>query len=200
LSDKGKFMQLREMWKRLFDTVVSFFSLLLFFIPMLIIYLLIISESNGASFFIQKRVGKGNIEFNMYKFRSMVVGTPNVATDKLLDSNNYVTRIGKIIRKYSLDELPQLWNIFKGDMSIVGPRPALYNQYDLRDTRNKLGISILKPGLTGWAQINGRDDISLDKKIELDYYYLRNQSLWFDFKIIVLTFLTVFSGTGTNPR
>ncbi|MFA6538653.1 MAG: sugar transferase [Negativicutes bacterium] len=188
------------MWKRLFDTVVSFFSLLLFFIPMLIIYLLIISESNGASFFIQKRVGKGNIEFNMYKFRSMVVGTPNVATDKLLDSNNYVTRIGKIIRKYSLDELPQLWNIFKGDMSIVGPRPALYNQYDLRDTRNKLGISILKPGLTGWAQINGRDDISLDKKIELDYYYLRNQSLWFDFKIIVLTFLTVFSGTGTNPR
>ncbi|MFA6075378.1 MAG: sugar transferase [Negativicutes bacterium] len=193
-------MQLREMWKRLFDTVVSFFSLLLFFIPMLIIYLLIISESNGASFFIQKRVGKGNIEFNMYKFRSMVVGTPNVATDKLLDSNNYVTRIGKIIRKYSLDELPQLWNIFKGDMSIVGPRPALYNQYDLRDTRNKLGISILKPGLTGWAQINGRDDISLDKKIELDYYYLRNQSLWFDFKIIVLTFLTVFSGTGTNPR
>ena len=185
--------------KRLIDITVSFISLLVFALLMLIVHLSIIFESKGGSVIIQKRVGKNDVEFAMYKFRSMLVGTPEVATDKLVGSDKYITRVGKFIRKYSLDELPQLLNILIGDMTIVGPRPALYNQDDLREARNKLGISVLKPGLTGWAQINGRDDISLDQKIELDYYYLQHQSFWFDTKIIYLTFFTVFSGKGTNP-
>ncbi|MEI6285466.1 MAG: sugar transferase [Bacillota bacterium] len=186
--------------KRIFDGLVALFSLIILFIPMTIIYVLIIFESIGGPVFKQRRSGQDDIEFDLYKFRSMIIGTPDIATHQLVNSDNYITKVGKFIRKYSLDELPQLWNILIGDMSLVGPRPALYNQYDLREARNKLGISILKPGLTGWAQINGRDDISLDKKIELDYYYLQHKSFWFDIKIIVLTFLTVFKGTGTNPQ
>ena len=132
----------------------------------------------------------------MLKFRTMKVGTPNVATDKLTNPGQFITRIGVYLRKYSIDELPQLWNILRGDMSVVGPRPALYNQYELRQARNELNISSLRPGLTGWAQINGRDDIPLAQKIALDKYYLEHQSFFFDTKIIFLTAFRVFHGNG----
>lgn len=130
----------------------------------------------------------------------MVVGTPEVATDKLVNGQQYITRIGYNLRKYSLDELPQLLNILLGDMSIVGPRPALFNQHELRKMRNDLGISQINPGLTGWAQVNGRDEISLDKKVALDHYYYMNQSFWLDLKIIYRTFFNVWSGDGENVK
>jgi O-antigen biosynthesis protein WbqP len=126
----------------------------------------------------------------------MKFGTPDVATDQLANPEKYITTMGYYLRKYSIDELPQLWNILRGDMSIVGPRPALYNQYELRKARNDLQISLLRPGLTGWAQINGRDDILLHEKISLDKYYYDHQSLGFDAKIIFLTAFRVFQGNG----
>ena len=139
-----------------------------------------------------------NKEFYIYKFRTMRTDTPDVATHLLKNPEAYITPIGKFLRKTSLDELPQLFNILKGDMSLVGPRPALYNQYDLKEMRNKQGINILMPGLTGWAQINGRDEISLEEKVRLDKEYLENRSFCFDIKILFLTFFKVLKKEGVK--
>lgn len=182
--------------KRCFDIIMS--GAALFFLgPILLTTALIIKvNSAGPIIFVQRRVGRFDKEFVMYKFRTMHVGTPEVATDKLKDSKSYITSVGYYLRKYSIDELPQLINILLGDMSIVGPRPALYNQYDLRAMRNEAGVSAIRPGLTGWAQVNGRDEIPLEQKVELDAYYLKQRSFFFDLQIIYRTIFSVYSGDG----
>ncbi|MEN6414746.1 MAG: sugar transferase [Veillonellales bacterium] len=186
--------------KRLFDVTSSAVALLLFLPLFIFIAILIKFDSRGPVFFCQRRIGVKDKEFMMYKFRSMAVGTPEVATDKLTNSQAYITKVGYYLRKYSLDELPQLINILKGDMSVVGPRPALYNQYELREKRNKQGISALRPGLTGWAQINGRDEIALEEKFKLDSFYSQHQSFWLDMKIIFCTLFSVYSGSGVKVK
>ena len=148
--------------------------------------------SPGKAIYWSKRVGKNNEIFNMPKFRTMHEDTPEFATDLLKNPSNHVTKIGRFLRKTSLDELPQIWNIIKGEMSFVGPRPALFNQYDLIEMRSKEGIHFLKPGLTGWAQINGRDNISNQLKVKYDFEYLIKKNLFFDLKIILLTCYKVF--------
>jgi O-antigen biosynthesis protein WbqP len=168
--------------------------LIIFFSPVFVIVSIIILLEDGAPvFFKQRRVGKNNCLFWIYKFRSMKKSTPNVATHLLDDPDMYLLGIGKIIRMLSIDELPNLINIIRGEMVFVGPRPALYNQEDLIALRIKHGVDILKPGLTGWAQINGRDEIPIQKKVELDKFYLQNKSIKFDLKIIVNTFISVIS-------
>lgn len=186
--------------KRLFDCILALVSLAILGPILLITGICIKLDSAGSIFFTQRRIGKDDQEFLMYKFRSMVVGTPNVATDKLTNSNSYITKVGYYIRKYSIDELPQLLNILKGDMSFVGPRPALYNQYDLRQMRNELGISKIKPGLTGWAQVNGRDEVSLEEKVSLDLSYLKKQSFFWDLRIIYMTAFSISAGNGVNAK
>ena len=182
--------------KRCFDLLMS--GMALFFLgPILFVTALIIKlNSTGPVIFAQRRVGRYDQEFVMYKFRTMHIGTPEVATDKLKDSKSYITSVGYYLRKYSIDELPQLLNILIGDMSIVGPRPALYNQYDLRELRNASGVSKIRPGLTGWAQVNGRDEIPLEQKVALDLQYLRHRSFAFDLQIIYRTIFSVYSGDG----
>lgn len=184
--------------KRFFDIILASGTLIILAPVLIMIAICIKLEGLGPIIFAQRRAGMKDVEFKMYKFRTMIVGTPEIATDKLRDSTSYVTKVGYYLRKYSLDELPQLFNIFRGDMSFVGPRPALYNQYDLREKRNKLGISTIKPGLTGWAQINGRDDIMLDEKVNLDLYYLQKRSFLFDLKIIYRTAFSVSAGNGVT--
>lgn len=188
------------MVKRIFDFSCSFVAIFLLSPLLLITAILIRIDSRGPILFVQRRIGIDDREFLMYKFRTMVVGTPEVATDKLENSGSYITKIGYYLRKYSIDELPQLINILYGDMSVVGPRPALYNQYDLRDQRNKFNISSIRPGLTGWAQINGRDDISLDDKVKLDFYYLKNCSFLFDLRIIYRTVVGISDGSGVKTH
>lgn len=182
--------------KRLFDLFISAITLLLLSPILLVLLILVRVDSPGPAIFCQRRIGQDDKEFVMYKFRTMIVGTPEVATDKLSHSSAYITKTGYYLRKYSLDELPQLINILLGQMSFVGPRPALFNQYDLRQLRNDLGISLVKPGLTGWAQINGRDDISMENKVAFDQYYLVNQSFLLDMQILFRTFHSVYAGTG----
>lgn len=184
--------------KRLFDIVASILCLILLSVVMLLIALIIKLTSRGPVLFTQKRVGKNNIEFNILKFRTMRVGTPNLATDLLVNPEQYITPVGKFLRKTSLDELPQLFNILRGEMSFVGPRPALYNQYELNKARNSLGINRLIPGLTGWAQINGRDELSLDEKLKFDMEYLNSRSILFDIEIILKTFLKVIKKEGVK--
>jgi O-antigen biosynthesis protein WbqP len=186
------------MLKRIFDVSCSLLALLVMSPILLITALFILVDSRGPILFAQRRIGIHDKEFLMYKFRTMVVGTPEVATDKLTNSKSYITKIGYYLRKYSIDELPQLINILLGDMSIVGPRPALYNQYDLRKMRNKIDISSIRPGLTGWAQINGRDEISLEDKVKFDFYYLQNRSFLLDIKIIYRTVFSVSAGNGVE--
>jgi O-antigen biosynthesis protein WbqP len=149
-------------------------------------------------FFKQKRVGKLNSIFMMYKFRTMKKDTPDVATHLLKDPDKYILKIGKIIRRFSLDEVPNLINILKGDMNFVGPRPALYNQDDLIELRTKSNVHTLAPGLTGWAQINGRDEISIPAKVVLDTYYLKNKSFLFDLKIMYLTLIKTIKSEGVS--
>jgi len=149
-------------------------------------------------FFKQKRVGINYTFFNIYKFRSMKKDTPNVATHLLENPNQYVLKTGRLLRKLSLDELPNLFNIIKGEMVFVGPRPALYNQDDLMKLRIKAGVEKLKPGITGWAQINGRDEISLEQKVKFEKEYQERKSTWFDIKIIVLTFTSVLKSDGVK--
>lgn len=158
---------------------------------MLIIAILIKLESPGPSIFLSKRFGKDNKFFLMPKFRTMKIDTPQVATHLLINSEEYLTKFGKLLRKASLDELPQLWSIFKGDMTFIGPRPALFNQNDLINLRMKYNIHSLKPGLTGWAQVNGRDDISINDKVKMENFYLKNHSFVLNLKIIYLTFFKV---------
>ena len=177
--------------KRNFDIILSLILLIILIFPMIFISILIIYLSPGKVIYWSERVGKKNKNFFMPKFRTMVENTPEVATDKLKNPSEYITNFGKFLRKTSLDELPQIWNILKGDMSFVGPRPALYNQYDLIEMRTHKGIHKLQPGLTGWAQINGRDNISNQLKVKYDYEYLIKRNLFFDLKIILFTFYKV---------
>jgi len=182
--------------KKIFDFLVSCSALVIFLIPMLIIAIYIKLTSDGSVLYWSSRIGKNNQIFMMPKFRTMRTDTPAVATHLLDDPKKYVTNIGKILRKTSLDELPQLFSILKGDMSFVGPRPALFNQDDLIDFRTQRGIHLLTPGLTGWAQINGRDELPIPVKVEFDEYYLQNRSFMFDMKIIFQTFLKVVQREG----
>lgn len=184
--------------KRIFDFIMSLLAIICLSPIIIIVSLIIKFTSEGPILFKQRRIGKDNKEFNIYKFRTMRVDTPNVATHLLENPEQYITAIGKFMRKTSLDELPQLFNILKGEMSIVGPRPALYNQLDLRDMRTKVGVHKLVPGLTGWAQINGRDEIPLDLKVSLDKEYLDRKSFWLDIKIIFLTVVKVLKSDGVQ--
>lgn len=172
--------------------------LLIFFPLFLIVALVILIEDGLPIFFTQKRVGINYTFFNIYKFRSMKKDTPNVATHLLSNPDQYLLKIGKFIRKTSLDELPNLINIIKGEMAFVGPRPALYNQDDLMTLRVATGVDKLKPGITGWAQINGRDDISIEKKVQLEQEYLQKKSLLFDLDIIIKTFTNVLFSKGVS--
>ena len=170
------------------------FSLILIFILIPICIISIISikiSSKGPIIHWSKRIGKNSKIFFMPKFRTMKIDTPNIATHLFKDNNQYLTSVGKFMRKSSIDEIPQLYSILKGDMVLVGPRPALFNQFDLIELRKNSKIDILKPGITGWAQINGRDEISVIKKVELDLYYLNNRSIRFDWYIILFTIIKV---------
>ncbi len=184
--------------KRFFDFTISLCALLVLAIPMLIIAALVKMTSDGPVLYWSDRVGINNSIFKMPKFRTMRIDTPAVATHLLGDPDQYLTRIGKFLRKTSLDELPQLISILKGDMSFVGPRPALFNQDDLVALRTEKGIHKLTPGLTGWAQINGRDELPIPVKVEYEEYYLRHRSFLLDLKIIFYTFLKVVCRDGVT--
>jgi len=176
-------------------TIAILLSFLL--LPIFIICSIFIAIIDGFPIlFIQKRSGQYNTFFSIYKFRTMKIGTPNIATDKLLDKPFYFG--GQLLRKLSIDEFPQLINIIRGDMNFIGPRPALYNQHHLIQKRKDLGISNIKPGITGWAQVNGRDKISEEEKIQLDSYYLKNKSFMLDISILLRTFLKVISIKDIN--
>lgn len=179
--------------KRAFDLFTALVLSLILFIPILVISILVKLTSKGPVLYWSDRVGINNKIFKMLKFRTMVVDTPTVATHLLTDGKSYLTPIGGFLRKTSMDEFPQLWNILIGEMSFVGPRPALYNQDDLVAMRTKKGIEKLKPGLTGFAQIMGRDEISLEDKVEFDYQYLQRRSFFFDLSIMIKTALKVLS-------
>ena len=180
-----------EVMKRLFDLILSLLAVLVLFPVFLSVALMVRFTSPGPIVYWSDRVGRFNQVFKMPKFRSMLMDTPAVATHLLQDPSKCLTPIGGFIRKSSLDEIPQLWSILKGDMSLVGPRPALFNQNDLIALRTQSGVHLLKPGLTGWAQINGRDELPIPLKVALDAEYLKKQSFWFDLKIIFLTALKV---------
>lgn len=182
--------------KRAFDIVSSSFAVIVLSPIITILCILIKTTSKGPILFKQRRIGKDNKEFNIYKFRTMRTDTPNVATHLLENPEQYITKIGKFMRKTSLDELPQLINIIKGEMSVVGPRPALYNQDDLIELRTKAGVHKLLPGLTGWAQINGRDELPIIQKVILDKEYIEIQSFWMDIKIIFMTVFKVLKSEG----
>lgn len=184
--------------KRLFDLLLGFCAAIILAFPILLVALTVRLTSLGPALYWSDRVGKENRVFKMPKFRSMRVGTPAVATHLLQDPKVYLTPIGSFLRKSSLDELPQLWSILKGDMSFVGPRPALFNQDDLITLRTAYGVHELVPGLTGWAQINGRDELPIPDKVKLDAEYLRRRSLGFDIYILWLTFVKVIRRDGVS--
>jgi len=188
------------MIKRTMDIVASLIAIVILLPLLLGTAIWIRLDSKGPILFIQRRIGVNDTEFLMYKFRTMFIGTPEVATDKLTDSQQYITKIGYYLRKYSIDELPQLFNVLLGHMSLVGPRPALYNQYDLRQMRKEVDIHQIRPGVTGWAQVNGRDEISLQEKVHLDLVYLQQQSLILDLKILMMTVFSVSSGDGVSKK
>ena len=177
--------------KFLFDIFISIIFIILFFWLFFIILILVKFDSKGPAIYWSKRVGKDNIIFLMPKFRTMMINTPQLATHLLKDGEKNITVIGKFLRRYSLDEIPQFYSVLIGKMSIVGPRPALYNQYDLINLRNKKNISSLLPGITGWAQINGRDEISIPEKVELECNYMIKKNFIFDVKIIIMTIFKV---------
>lgn len=184
--------------KRLFDLLLALFAAVVLALPVFVVAVLVRLTSPGPALYWSDRVGRHNRIFKMPKFRSMRIGTPAVATHLLQDPNVYLTPIGSFLRKSSLDELPQLWSILAGDMSFVGPRPALFNQDDLIALRTECGVHELVPGLTGWAQINGRDELPIPEKVKLDVEYLRRQSFWFDIQILWLTFVKVIRRDGVS--
>jgi O-antigen biosynthesis protein WbqP len=184
--------------KRLFDFVLAVFIAIMFALPILVIAVAVRFTSSGPALYWSNRVGRHNRIFKMPKFRTMQVGTPAVATHLLTDSIQYLTPIGSFLRRSSLDELPQLWSILVGDMSFVGPRPALFNQNDLTILRTQHGVDKLVPGLTGWAQVNGRDELSIQTKVRYEVEYLQKKSFWFDMKILGLTFLKVIRRAGVS--
>ena len=177
--------------KRLFDLILTLIATSILLVPIIVVAILVKFTSKGSALYWSDRVGKDNHLFKMPKFRSMKVDTPAVATHLLQDPKRVLTPIGNFLRKSSLDELPQLWSILKGDMSFVGPRPALFNQDDLIALRTVQGVHHLMPGLTGWAQVNGRDELPIPQKVDLDFEYLQKRSFIFDFKILWITFLKV---------
>ncbi len=184
--------------KRIIDVILSIFALFIFIIPFIVIFLLIKFTSKGDVIYWSDRIGKNNKIFKMPKFRTMRIDTPTIATHLLKEPDDWVTPIGKILRKYSLDELPQIWSIFLGKMSIVGPRPALYNQNDLISLRKKYNVHTLVPGLTGLAQIQGRDDLSIEDKVKVDKEYFEKCSLILDLNIILITIKKVFNSENVN--
>ena len=185
--------------KRFFDIILSLVAIIVFSWLLIIIAIAIVVEDKGNILFKQKRIGKNKKEFYIYKFRTMKVSTPKDVPTHVLDNpESYITKIGGFLRKTSLDELPQLFNILKGDMSIVGPRPALWNQFDLIDLRDKNGSNSVRPGLTGWAQVNGRDELPIDVKAGFDGEYIKKMSIVFDIKIILMTVVSVFTSKGVR--
>ena len=184
--------------KRLFDIVLTIIFSIVFSFPMLIIALSVKLTSKGPMLYWSDRVGKKNTIFKMPKFRTMKADTPAMATHLMKNPEQYCTSVGSFLRKSSLDELPQLYSVLKGDMSFVGPRPALFNQDDLIELRTKKGIHNLIPGITGWAQINGRDDLPIPEKVDLDEFYLKHRSFLFDLKTLFMTLLSVINSQGVQ--
>lgn len=184
--------------KRAFDILVSGGALLVGLIPLLVVGLLVRLTSPGPALHWSKRVGRGNAIFLMPKFRTMRIDTPQVATHLLTDPEKWVTPIGGLLRKTSLDELPQLWSVLKGDMSLVGPRPALFNQDDLVALRTQAGVERLRPGVTGWAQVNGRDELPIPEKVRFDAEYLARNTLIFDLQIIFETVKQALQSKGVS--
>lgn len=184
--------------KRLFDLMLSILAAFVLTVPLLVIALAVKLTSNGQVLYWSDRVGKDNRIFRMPKFRSMRVDTPAVATHLLQNPDAWLTPIGSLLRRTSLDELPQLWSILVGDMSFVGPRPALFNQNDLIDLRTRYGVHQLMPGLTGWAQINGRDELPIPEKVALDVEYMKRRSFWFDCYILWKTAIKVVRRDGVS--
>jgi O-antigen biosynthesis protein WbqP len=191
---KFKYAQL----KRSFDFFMALFSLVILALPMVVVMFAVRLTSSGPVIYWSDRVGRNNQTFKMPKFRSMLVGTPALATHLLKNPSVHLTPIGNFLRKSSLDELPQLWCILVGDMSFVGPRPALFNQKDLIELRTSQGLHVLLPGLTGWAQVNGRDEIPIATKVALDAEYFKRQSFFFDIKILLKTFVKVTQRDGVS--
>ena len=184
--------------KRIFDLLLSAVILVLLLTPMLLISIAVRFSSKGPALYWSDRVGRNNKIFKMPKFRSMLTEAPAVATHLLDNPDTYLSPIGAFLRRSSLDELPQLFSVLKGDMSFVGPRPALFNQEDLIALRTEKGVDKLLPGITGWAQVNGRDELSIPDKVALDVEYLNRQSFWFDIKILWMTFLKVIKKDGVS--
>jgi O-antigen biosynthesis protein WbqP len=184
--------------KRFFDLILGSIAAVALLVPLVVVTALVRLTSPGPALYWSDRVGRHNKIFKMPKFRSMRVGTPAVATHLLADPKAHLTPIGSFLRKSSLDELPQLWSILAGDMSFVGPRPALFNQYDLIELRTKKNVHTLVPGLSGWAQVNGRDELPISQKVALDAEYLQRKGFWFDIKILWLTFLKVVQRDGVS--
>ena len=184
--------------KRIFDLLLGVVILALLVIPMLLISISVRLSSKGSALYWSNRVGRNNKIFKMPKFRSMMTDAPTVATHLLDNPDSYLSPIGRFLRRSSLDELPQLFSVLKGDMSFVGPRPALFNQDDLIDLRKEKGVYKLLPGITGWSQVNGRDELSIPDKVALDVEYLNRQSFWFDIKILWMTFLKVMKRDGVS--
>ena len=184
--------------KRIVDLILATSLFLVLLISLLLIAALVITASKGPALYWSDRIGKNNKIFKMPKFRSMLTGAPSVATHLLDNPDSYLSPIGSFLRSSSLDELPQLFSVLKGDMSFVGPRPALYNQDDLIALRTERDVNKLLPGITGWAQVNGRDELSIPDKVELDVEYLNRQSFWFDIKILWMTFLRVMKRDGVS--
>jgi O-antigen biosynthesis protein WbqP len=184
------------MTKLILDILISSILGMIFFIPFLIVFVLVKLTSTGPAIHWSKRIGKDNKLFLMPKFRTMRIDTPQMATHLFIEVNSYLTPPGSFLRKTSLDEIPQLWSVMKGDMSLVGPRPALFTQNDLVEARTDENIHSIRPGITGWAQINGRDELSIDEKIKFDKEYLEKISIKFDLKILLLTAYKVLKRSG----
>ena len=184
--------------KRIFDIFLGCLAALILLVPVLLVGMAVRITSKGPALYWSDRIGQKNVIFKMPKFRSMQVGAPAVATHLLANPRSYLTPIGSFLRNSSLDELPQLWSVLAGDMSFVGPRPALFNQQDLIELRTKYGVHLLLPGITGWAQVNGRDQLTIGDKVALEVYYLKNRSFWLDIKILWLTIIKVVRHEGVS--
>ena len=184
--------------KRVFDIVACILLVIVIVIPMLLIAIIVKLTSKGPVLYWSDRVGQYNLVFKMPKFRTMKIDAPTLATHLMTNPNDFISPVGVFLRNTSLDELPQLYSIIKGDMSIIGPRPALYNQRDLITLRTEKKLDKLLPGLTGWAQVNGRDELSIPEKVELEVEYMHRKSFWFDLKILWMTFLKVINSQGIS--
>ena len=184
--------------KRLFDLLAAMQTLIVFLVPAGLVALVVLLTSKGPIIYLSDRVGRYNKIFKMPKFRTMRIDTPAVATHLMVNTEQFLTPVGSFLRKFSLDELPQLWSIIIGDMSFVGPRPALFNQDNLISLRTEKGVENLLPGITGWAQVNGRDYLSIPEKVAFDEAYMKRQSFWFDMKIILITLSKMIEKIGVS--